>query len=248
MSMRHALAASILLMFFLAARSAGGDGTVDAPLEKRVDSFVLEQGTLFDGLLKLGAEQHVPMAIEYLNADALTKPLTIRIGPATVGQVLGALIQGFDGYSIRAAGRTAVISSTHIPTGRADVLDYLLPEFVVRRGTLMEVNNALCMTADRHLHPGAGGYVGTFPPGKTEKQIGPFKLQSVTVKEVLNRLVSDYQDAAWIGQVPPQGIDAGFARCDAWRIVQYDDPAMERNIEILRRDLHKNLTPENAAR
>ncbi|HEY6273051.1 MAG TPA: hypothetical protein VIX19_13810 [Terriglobales bacterium] len=66
-----------------------------------VPSFDVNGGGLVEALLRLGEQERVPMGIEYVDADALEKPVKISLRQVTVAQALDALLPQESGYSWR---------------------------------------------------------------------------------------------------------------------------------------------------
>jgi hypothetical protein len=74
--------------------------------------------------------------------------------------------------------------------------------------------------------PGVAGVMGSIIGARPEDQVGPLTMHGATVRQVLNRLVSEGNKAAWVLLVPPAQLSKLPAR-NLWYIIAYDDPRRE---------------------
>ncbi len=220
--------------------SATGGFAETSLLQKPVASFKLERASLLDALLSLGQQEHIPLGIEYVNLQDLERQVSVQVASTTVGSAVKAILGNFTGYTLHVADGVLNISHSDVPAGRRNLLDHVVPEFVIDRPTnLQTANNVLWMAFDRTLHQDNRGYIGHYPAGNTARVVGPLKMDHVTTRSVLNRLVRERGDAAWIVQVPPQYLDQLWNACRSWRIVEYDDPGIRYESKVLRENLRK---------
>lgn len=72
------------------------------------------------------------------------------------------------------------------------------------------------------LYPDVG-LKGEYDPGLWGPMVGPLRMRIVTVRQVLNRLVRDAGQAAWVVQVPPREMGQ-LPSSGLWLSIEYSDP------------------------
>jgi hypothetical protein len=227
------------------ANSSVGAAPAQATLlDKAVESFDIERGNLVQALIKLGTEQHIPMGIEYVDLEAVEKPISVHLGRTTVGQAVGAMLSNLSGYRVRAEGPVLIISHVKTPSGRRNVLNRVLPRLVIKRTLLGFADGEVCLALLHALHPRAKGFVGDLHAERTHRFVGPIELRNVTVRQALNRLVAEYRDAAWAVQVPATQMDGAFWQCRVWTVFQYGPTAPEHESQAIRRNLQPYGAPK----
>jgi hypothetical protein len=181
----------------------------------------------------LGEQERVPLGIEYVSREALEKPITEGFHNTTVGGILERLLGGGKGYTWRVQDGVLDVSHKSVATGKANLLNHVLPTFVIRRCLVADASNVLCMSLNSQLHPEVTGYAGDYNPGNPQDLIGPLEMQNTPVRQILNRLVSANNRAAWVirvqpgclGQLPPGGL---------WKIIEYENPPRQYAQELRR--------------
>jgi hypothetical protein len=117
-----------------------------------------------------------------------------------------------------------VVTVTHdgAPQGRKNLLNMLIPEFAIdKEMTLQAASLKLLGTLYWALNPHSTGIVGDYPSGNPRFRVGPLRMANATVRQILNRIVSQHRNGAWVVQQgswnmdkdPPYGL---------WRVFEYD--------------------------
>lgn len=245
MVVRKSTLAVFLLAVLFGVLLVGSGGSVygDEPpqlsrlLARRVSSFRVEKTSKLDALLNLGRQEHIPLGIEYVDFQALEKPISINIGPSTIAETLDAIFGRGSGYSWSVQDGVLHISHKSLRKSSRNLLDRRLPRFSIRKVSLQDGGHVLQMTLQGDLQPQLQGWVGSYPTGSSSKKVGPLELQNITVRQALNRLVAEAGDAAWIVQVPPGALDS-LPSYGLWRVIEYDEanprPLGPFLLEILR--------------
>jgi hypothetical protein len=162
-------------------------------------------------LLKLSDEAHIPMGIEYVDHEQLTRIVPIDTSSASVDKILQALFQNQPGYTWSARDGVVIISNTAIQKSSSNVLRLLIPTFILKRdATLQEASNLLWMNLQLLLKPSTGGFAGEFSSGNLKRTISKVELRSKSVSSILDYLVSCDGNSVWIIQVPPQKLDTAM--------------------------------------
>ena len=157
----HALA----LFFFLSAALNGAAlnpaqaGQSPTILSKQVASFSVRGLCLVDALLRLGGQEQVPMGIEYVSRESLEKLITEDFHNTTVEGILEHLL-GSKGYCWRVQDDVVDVSHKSVTTGKANLLNHVLPTFVIRRCSVADASNVLYMSLNSQLHSEVTGYAG----------------------------------------------------------------------------------------
>jgi len=189
---------------------------------------------MLEALLLLGQQEHVPLGIEYLDLEAVQKPISVNLHQTTFAEALKRILSNGKGYSWQLEGR--VVTVGHGGVRQKTALNRVLPEFSIPKCSVQEANNALWMTLYNQLHPQVRGTLGDYNPGNFRYLLRPLKMHNASVREILHRFVSERVDAAWVVQVPsdhliqlpPEGL---------WRIIEYDVPDLRQEIEAVRQSL-----------
>jgi hypothetical protein len=222
-----------------AAASAQETPQTAARLAAPVSSFKVERMTVIDAVMRLGQQEHIPLGIEYANPDDLRKVITVDLRRTTIGQALSAVLPKGKGYIVRVRDGVVNISNKAVPEGRRNILNQVLPEFVVPESrpavTVVMAAALLRLQLEHELRPQRPprrskpyGVAGSLPVGRMENQVGPLTLRKVTVRQVLNRLVSEHDNAAWIVVVAPEELrrlpprQFSLNTGDLWIIGEYD--------------------------
>lgn len=198
--------------------------------EKHVRVFDVDGLSMLDALLQLGRQEHIPLGIEYLDPSDLDKPISVHLHGTSVGAVVNAILNQRRGYTWRSENGVVHIGHRGMPSGDRNLLDVVLREFSVSERTTLLTAASLMLPAQlrRQLYPpkppsGVAGIVGSISGGRIENQVGPLKLRNVTVRQVLDRLVSEHNNAAWVILVPPMHLDR-LPPKGLWYVIEYNAP------------------------
>ncbi|MBZ5544265.1 MAG: hypothetical protein LAO07_11395 [Acidobacteriia bacterium] len=208
-------------------------------LAQRVDSYAVDGMTVIDGVMQLAQQAHIPLGIEYANPDDMSVRVSLNLRSPTVGEALEAILPSGKGYVVCGLDGVVHITNTNVPPRDKNALDRVLREFSIPRAsglvTVVMASNLLRMELKRSLQPapsqaatGPVGIVGSLPVGRVENKIGPLSLHNVTVRKVLDRLVSEHNNSAWLVVVPPERLEhppSGSPSLnvnDLWLILEYD--------------------------
>lgn len=176
---------------------------------------------MIDALLQLGQEQGIPIGIEYIDAAAFRSRITLHEQDTTVGRLLDTITHG-QGYSWFTVGNVVTVTHSGAPRGRKNLLNTHIPEFAIdKEVTLQTASHRLLGDMDFVLNPHATGIVGDYPSGNPQFQVGPWTMRNATVRQILNRIVSQHNNGAWVVQQPPWNMDKDLPY-GLWRVFEYD--------------------------
>jgi hypothetical protein len=198
-------------------------------------SFSVKQHNLIDALLSFGAQERIPIGIDYIDKAVFRQRMNLEFRERKVREILDALTHPL-GYRWSMAG--AVVSVTHDGAllGRSNLLNTRIPQFRIGETSMHEASLALSLHLYFVLNPQSGGIAGDSPGGNLAFRVGPFDLQNATVRDILNQIVSQHSNGAWIVQQPPwtMGKDLGYG---LWKVLEYDRTDAEYSRELQVRGL-----------
>jgi hypothetical protein len=195
---------------------------ISAGLQQRpVASFDVRESNMIDALLQLGQEQQVPIGIEYIDAAAFRSRITLHARNSTVGSLLDTITHG-QGYRWSVQDGVVMVTHDGEPRGRKNLLDMRIPEFAIgKEMTLQAASLKLLGALYWALNPHSTGIVGDYPGGNPKFRVGPLKMTNATVRQILNRIVSQRTNGAWVVQQPPWNMDKDPSY-GLWRVIEYD--------------------------
>lgn len=203
---------------------------------RRLNRFAVRDTSLVGALLELGRKARVPLGIEYVDLASLEKPVSVTLASTTVAGALRALLRGHPTYTWHEDGRTVVIGSSRLPPAARNLFDWVMPDLKVPRCTITEASGLIRMSLALSLHPSLRGFAGEYAPGKLSDLVGPVTFRNATVRHMLDALVAQAGDVAWVSRALPRDMSE-LPPGGLWRIVSYDDPDLGAVPDLLRRSL-----------
>lgn len=186
-----------------------------------VQSFEIRDLNMIDALLRLGEEQRVPIGIEYVDTAAFRSRITLHVRNSTVGALLDAMTRPL-GYSWFMQHNVVIVTHRGAATGRKNLLNIPIPDFSLNKEvTLQAASLKLLVTLYFTLNPHATGILGDYPTGNPQFRVGPLRMKKATVRQILNRIVSQNRDGAWVVQQAPWNMDKDPSY-GLWRVFEYD--------------------------
>ena len=190
-------------------------------LDSRVSHFAVQHRNLIDSLPDAWSNRRTYLLLLNTSTKRLFKlTLSLDLRHRSVRQLLTA--------STRPAGyrwmlRDSVVTVTHSGalTGRSNLLNIRVQHFKIPESTMQHAGVVLAINLYSVLNPHSGGVAGDYAGGNPKYLTGPFDLENKTVREILDRIVSQHRNGAWIVQQPPwtMGRDLGYG---FWPIIEYD--------------------------
>lgn len=205
--------AGALLCLHLAAQIGGTQTHASVP------SFSVDGVPRIDAVLMLAKRQSIPLGIEYVG-PRLFEPVTVRLGSTDVRAVVRALLPASVGFQLSEDSGVLVISHGDVPVD-ANVLDVRFSGLSIPRTSGLEASAILWTKVIWLLRPNAGIVSSTL--GDDAVEVGPFELQDVTVRDVLNRIVREHGRMAWATKGGPQVLDPKRRVGCPWLLLDYDN-------------------------
>ena len=187
---------------------------------RAVQFFAVKQRNLIDALLSFGQQEHIPIAIEYIDKPAFRQLITFEFRNRTTGDILDAVTQAV-GYQWHSSGRVVTVTHSGVLVGRSNLLNTRIPQFRIGETSMHEASLSLYLHLYFVLNPHSKGIAGDSPGGNPAFRAGPFDLKNATVREILNQIVSQHSNGAWIVQQPPWTMGKDLGR-GVWQVVEYN--------------------------
>jgi hypothetical protein len=190
-------------------------------------------------VLKFSHQQHLRIAIEYVDRASMDKPIEVRLENKTVRQALNSILQNGRGYSWRSRNGIIEITNTRASKRAKSQLNAVIPVFTISDGDNARMASVMLwwnlqLSLDKKLK-GFGGDVlgGTRPP-----TLNPATLHNRTVREILAYIVVNGGLDGWIAAGPLECL--GFTPyCGLWFLIEAE-PSDPSN-KILLQNIRNNL-------
>lgn len=199
-------------------------GTLGSSL---IEPFEVTNLDRMDAILTLARRYRVPLGIEFID-EAMFQRVTVRVPSGhTVKSALDSLTPSSSGFLVTKRENVFVISHQKVPAHN-NVLDTIIHRVEIPGNSIEMANWALLVALDRQNRKEAGipqsqGY-GLSIAGVQSGAIAPFISTNMSVRDVLDRIVGEDGNAAWIVQVRPPALrNENVRRTDVlWIVLDYD--------------------------
>jgi hypothetical protein len=204
-------------------------------LSRKVAIFSVKRQNLIDALLSFGAQEHIPIGIDYIDKASLQQRMNLEFRERSVREILDALTHLLR-YRWSMAGAVVSVTRDDALVGKSNLLNTRIPQFRIGETSMHEASLALSLHLYFVVNPKSGGIAGDSPGGNLAFRVGPFDLKNTTVRDILNRIVSQHSNGAWIVQQPPwtMGKDLGYG---LWKVLEYGRTDAEYSRELQVRGL-----------
>lgn len=225
----------ILIVAFTPTVIAAQD--LEAKLAQRAD-FVPAAGSVREQLIQVAQHYKIPMGIEWA-AKPEEKQVKLVAGEApTVRALLDAILRATPDYSITIREGVVNVSDSRYVVDSLNFLNLRIDEFSVTRADVYSAGFQLRHKVRATLHPelfvggSNGGYGHGFPDesGLQVRNIS-FSGKGLTVRDILNRIVSSNGNALWFVSIAPPAMmknEPYYAQFEAneegkflWRIIPF---------------------------
>jgi hypothetical protein len=120
-----------------AAISASGS------LERPVDDFTSKGLGLTETLLKFAHEEHLPVAIEYVDRTSIDQSIDVTLRNKTVRQALDSILRNGHGYGWRWQNGIVEITNTRASKRAEGQLNRVIPVFEISEGETVKLASAM---------------------------------------------------------------------------------------------------------
>ena len=211
----------------------------DTPLERPAFDFNSKGVGLTETLLKFSHQQHLRIAIEYVDRASIDKPVEVRLENKTVRQALDSILHNGRGYSWRLRNGIIEITNTRASKRAQSQLNTVIPAFTISDGDNAKMASVmLCWNLKLSLDKKLKGFGGDVLGGTRSPTLKPATLHNRTVREILAYIVLYGGVDGWIVAGPPECL--GFTPyCGLWFLIEAE-PSDPSN-QILLQNIRNNL-------
>jgi hypothetical protein len=189
---------------------------------RRVEAFEIQNRNMIDALLILGQREHIGIGIDYIDDVALERRITLQLHQTTLAEVLDAITRYF-GYRWSSHGRVVTVTHSGAIRRRRNLLNRRIATFKVSTMPLELAGCRLRSAFYFGVHLKSVGLVGDCPYGGAEQTIDGLDMKNATVRQILDALIAQRGNGAWIVQQPPGTMDKDLGY-GFWKLLAYDRP------------------------
>ena len=224
---------AIVCGFLLFSPCVYGQGNA---LERRASDFDSNGVGLTETLLKFSHQEHLPIAIEYVDRASMERPIDVSLRNKTIRQALDCILLNANGYGWKLRDGIIEITNRHGSKHAEGQLNIVIPVFEIPEGGTVNFASAVLWWDLQIAHdPRIKGFGGDMGSSSTVKA---GTLHNRTVREILSYIVLNSQAEGWIVAGPPECL--GFTPyCGLWYIVEQEP--CDSPYEIVLRKVRENL-------
>ena len=210
-----------------------------SPLDRRATDFHSKGVGLTETLLKFSHQEHLPIAIEYVDRASMDQPIDVSLRNKTIRQALDSILRKGNGYSWRSRNRIVEITNRHASKRAEDQLNRVIPVFKISEGADVQMTSSmLWWQLQIELDPNLKGK-GFLGHSMGSSTIKPTTLHNRTVREILSYIVLNSQAEGWTVAGPPECL--GFTpHCGLWYMIE-GEPSDDSSNKFLLQKIRKNL-------
>jgi len=208
-------------------------------LERPAADFTSREVGLTETILKFAHEQHVPVAIEYVDRASMDQPIAVSLQSKTVRQALDSILRSGRGYSWLLRNGIVEITNRHASKHAEHQLNRVIPVFEIPEGeTVKLASSLLWWNLQIALDPSlkGKGFGGSIMGGSSTLKAATF--HNRTVREILSFIVLNSRAEGWIVAGPPECL--GFTPyCGLWLFIEGEP--FDSSYQSVLRKVHENL-------
>lgn len=224
MAIKLQLNSVVSLLLFTAIFGIGSDRhpAPDDPLLSRiVPSFNSTNESAISAIVRFGREANIPLGIVLDKQLCSLRFEEQRIDHASVRTALDQVSAALTSYSWSLEYGTVVFAPLDLPTATARFLSFVVSPYNVPEDTLQAQAGYEWLNIRASLRPNEGTALSILSSRKSLRW-PPLSLSSITVREVLDRLVDRNPGGAWI-LFPIEDIEKA-AESRPFQLIDYSSP------------------------
>ncbi len=170
-------------------------------LELGVAAFDSKERPFVRAVLDLVYEYRLPLGLEYVDAEAIRRPLELKLKEKSVREILRAVVAQLPQYQITFAPGVVEIYSPQARADASNLLNTVIENFEVRNQDAKRASWEVYASLEAQLRPHnaiIGNILGEVPPKIS------LNLRHKKVYELLDAIVTENGDSLWVPRVPPE--------------------------------------------
>jgi hypothetical protein len=200
-------------------------------LENKIEHFETGGKTLVECVLDIAYQYELPMGIEYLDRQALSRPLDLKFHDASIREVLATLVRQLPEYKIVFSDGLVDIFVPRERQVPSNLLNRVIKDFNVVERDTTEANAELACALSQEIDA-SRVCVSSIAKGQLGTKKITIHLRNAKVYELIDTIVAQNGKAAWVVIAPGSrlvGTDPG----DLWHIYPLEAPFKEAVLEKL---------------
>ena len=135
---------AIAIVLFITSGMLYGQSrsAVSSSLSRRVSFFEVKQRNLVDALLSFGAQEQIPIGIEYIDKAAFQGRINLEFRERSVREILDTLTHRL-GYRWSMTGPVVSVTHDGALVGKSNLLNTRIPQFRIGETSMREASLAL---------------------------------------------------------------------------------------------------------
>jgi hypothetical protein len=204
-------------------------------LERRLD-FTSNGMGLTETLLKFSHEEHLPVAIEYVDQRSMDRPVSVRLRNKTIRQALDFILLEDNGYGWKVREGIIEVTNMHASKRAEGLFDRVIPVFTIAEGETAQMSSImLWWNLQMELDP-KKGFAGDAMGGSSS--VKRATLRNRSVRQILSYIVRNSGAEGWIVSGPPECL--GFTPyCGLWYLIEGDSCDASRTLAL--QNIRKNF-------
>jgi hypothetical protein len=160
-----------------------------------IERFSTSGRTFVDSVIELAYKYQVPMAIEYADREAATRPLNLEFHSKSFRGIVEAIVKEDPQYRVSFSNGIVDIFSPMAREDSSNLLNKIMKDFsVTEMETRLADSQLFCAVVQA---TGSGGCGGSLAVGQWDPLRISLHLHNVRVYEILNAIVAQNGKAIW---------------------------------------------------
>jgi hypothetical protein len=189
----------------------------EAKLNQRVGRYSSAGRSLTDSVVEIAFKYQLPLGIEFVDRDAVRKPLNLEIHDKSVRELLNALVAAIPEFRIDLSGGIIQLYAPRVREDNKSILNTAIENFEVTDMDPYMADWELICALNRQVL--GAGCQGSHPSGSPQRV--SLHLQKAKVYEILNAIVAK-QGAVWFVAVRPETLST--IQADMWHVFELTPP------------------------
>jgi hypothetical protein len=226
----------IVIIAVASATAAAQD--LETKLAQRAD-WIPSATNVREQLIQVAQHYKIPMGIEWVIKPEEKEVKLVVGGAPTVMSLLNLILQATPNYSLTVGRGIVHVSDNRYTVDSRNFLNMRIGEFKLTKTNVYDAEAELRLKIRMTLHPEryVGGWNGGYGSGPREEndlnlQNISFSGKNLTVRDILDRIVSANGNTLWVVNIAPTNMMANepfFAQSDAkqetgvfWKIIPFN--------------------------
>ncbi len=171
-------------------------------LDTKIPKLDARERTLMDIVLSLAYKYELPIGIEYVDQNSVSRPLKIVLSNNSVRESLRDAVSKLPEYRVSFSNGIIQLYSNRARLDRSNLLNTVIKRVDLSGSDPVMVSANLFALLHRQIRP-QGAIAFSAPLGQLGSQKVAIHLRNAKVYEILDRIVADLGDAIWVVRVPP---------------------------------------------